>query len=421
MSLDPATRVSLALRGRVLTPRSDGGLTVYPDGLLLADANGVIVQIGSYRSGRKRYPGPVRDLRDTVLIPGFVDAHVHYPQTRIIGRATGPLLDWLDRSVFPEEARLSRAAYAEAVAAEMIDRMIAMGTTSAAIFSSSSPTATERLFTHLAARGMRAAAGLTLMDVRSPKALKLGREPAMKAMRRLVGRWHGHDAGRLEVAVTPRFALSCSRAMLREAGRLARDEGLLVQTHVGETKQEGRLTLEAHGYADSYVGVYDAAGLLGPRTVLAHAIHLSAAEWDRVAAQGASIAHCPDSNFFLGSGRMPLTPPVRRGITVALGSDVAAGRSFSLRRAMASAYDNAMCLGKPVDPATCFRMATLGGAQALGWERRIGSLEVGKEADVVAIPMPREATTAEAMLANLVFDTDTPNAAAVWVRGRRLL
>ncbi|MCA9623883.1 MAG: amidohydrolase family protein, partial [Myxococcales bacterium] len=274
MSLDPATRVSLALRGRVLTPRSDGGLTVFPDGLLLADANGVIVQIGSYRSGRKRYPGPVRDLRDTVLIPGFVDAHVHYPQTRIIGRATGPLLDWLDTSVFPEEARLSRAAYAEAVAAEMIDRMIAMGTTSAAIFSSSSPTATERLFTHLAARGMRAAAGLTLMDVRSPKALKLGREPAMKAMRRLVRRWHGHDAGRLEVAVTPRFALSCSRAMLREAGRLARDEGLLVQTHVGETKQEGRLTLEAHGYADSYVGVYDAAGLLGPRTVLAHAIHL---------------------------------------------------------------------------------------------------------------------------------------------------
>jgi guanine deaminase len=414
-----APRITLALRGQILTPRAAGGVVHHRDGLVLADHEGHIIYVGPHRGGRRHYGGPVHDLRDYVLLPGFVDAHVHYPQTRIIGQATGPLLDWLATSVFPEEARYARGPYAHEVAEEMIDRMIGAGTTSAAIFSSSSARATEVLFEHLAERGMRAVAGPSLMDMRSPKALVVRRQPAMDACRRLVNRWHGHD-GRLEVAITPRFALSCSRAMLRDAGAFARDHGLVVQTHVGETKKEGELTLEAHRYADHYVDVYDKAGLLGPRTILAHAIHLKKAEWDCLAERGASVAHCPDSNFFLGSGRMRLTPARRRKITVALGSDVAAGRSFSMRRAMASAYDNAMCLKRPVPLGDLFSMATLGGALALGWEDRVGSLEEGKEADVAAFPMPGRPRSADDLLASLVFDNDDPRAGAVWVRGHRL-
>ena len=220
--------------------------------------------------------------------------------------------------------------------------------------------------------------------------------------------------------MTPRFALSCSRALLQEAGDFAREHGLVVQTHVGETKKEGELTLEAHRYAEHYVGVYDAAGLLGPRTILAHAIHLTKREWDCVGERGASVAHCPDSNFFLGSGRMRLTPARRRRIHVALGSDVAAGRSFSMRRAMASAYDNAMCLKRPVGLGDLFAMATLGGARALGWGDRIGSLEEGKEADVVAFDLPSHLRTVDELLATLVFDGDDVSAKAAWVKGRRL-
>lgn len=420
MAIVPAAPTNpLALRGQILTPRDAGGIAHHRDGLVLADATGKLTYVGPYRAGRKRYSGPVRDLRGSVILPGFVDAHVHFPQTRIIGQATGPLLDWLAASVFPEEARFARGPYARDVAKEMIDRMVGAGTTTAAIFSSSSVRATDVLFEALAGRGMRAVAGMSLMDVRTPKALLVRRQAAMAGYKRLLKKWHGHD-GRLELAVTPRFALSCSRALLEEAGAFAREHDLVVQTHVGETKKEGELTLEAHGYAEHYVGVYDQAGLLGPRTILAHAIHLTKREWDCVGERGASVAHCPDSNFFLGSGRMRLTPARRRGIEVALGSDVAAGRSFSMRRAMASAYDNAMCLKRPVALGELLTMATLGGARALGWGARLGSLEEGKEADVVAFDLPSHLRTADELLAALVFDGDDVAARAAWVKGRRL-
>ncbi len=411
-------KVRLALRGNVLSPTAEG-LVHHADGCVLADEAGRIDFAGSFRAARRRYGGPVQDLRPHLIVPGFVDAHVHFPQTRIIGRATGPLLDWLSESVFPEEARFGQRRYAEAVADEMIDRMLRAGTTSAAIFSSSSPRATDVLFERLAERGLRAVAGLTLMDARSPRALTLERRRAIRACEKLMRRWHGHDRDRLRFAVTPRFALSCSRAMLRDAGRLAQHNALPVQTHLGETLREGEETLRVHGYAEHYLDVYDQAGLVGERTILAHCIHLSRAEWNRVAQRGAHVAHCPDSNFFLGSGRMPLRQATRRGVSVALGSDVAAGRSFSMRRAMASAYDNALCLGHSLAPAELFRMATLGGARALGCADVAGSLEAGKDADIAVIGgMPRG--DLDALLAALVFDSDDVSVVASYVRGKRL-
>ncbi len=412
--------VRLALRGALATPTSDGATQFERDGVLLACEAGRILYVGPASRARALYRGPVQDVRPAVILPGFVDAHTHYPQTRVIGRATGPLLDWLDTSVFPEEARFRRSAYARQVAGEFIARSCACGTTTVGVFSSSHERATDVLFEQLADHGLRAVVGLALMDQHCPTPVRVARVKAMKACGRLVRRWHGYDNDRLRFAVTPRFALSCSRAMLRDAGRLAREHDLPIQTHIAETPREEQQTLQVHRYADSYLGIYERAGLLTERTVLAHAIHLAERDWNRIATLGASVVHCPDSNFFLGSGRMRLKAPLRRGIPVALGSDIAAGRSFSMRRAMASAYDNAMCRKAPIEPSRLLHMATLGGAEALGCAQVTGSLEPGKDADLIVVPLPNPAKTLETLLAQLIFDTDTPQVTRVYLRAHRL-
>jgi guanine deaminase len=407
-----------AYRGRVLTPvGSAGALAYFADGLLVVE-DGRIVSVGPYAAGDT--PGAVLDLRPAVLLPGFVDAHLHFPQTRVIGSASGPLLDWLDQTVFPEEARFRDEAYARVVAAELTSRLLAAGTTTSAIFSSSSERATSALFEALDHAGLRAVAGLTLMDQACPEAVRVPTEEALAACERLVARWHGHDAGRLTFAVTPRFALSCSRALMEGAARIARDHDLLIQTHIAENAAEGEAVLEAHPWGGDYLGIYEKTGLLGPRTVLAHAIHLSASEWDRVASLGVSIAHCPDSNFFLGSGRMRLHEAESRRVRVGLGSDVAAGRSFDLRRAMAHCYDNALALGRSVAPARLLTLATLGGASALGLAAETGSLEAGKSADFIAVTLPEYVDTEGAILAQLAFG-DSGRVERVFVRGERVL
>ena len=406
-----------AARGPILTPLASGGVRFWRDGLLVSDSAGRIQFVGATKEIRKKYFGPVRDYRTNLMVPGFVDAHLHFPQTRIIGAATGPLLDWLAESVFPEEARFRRGRYPQTVAVEFVDRMLAAGTTTACIFSSSSAYATEVLFAHLAERGMRAVAGLTLMDQHAPDALLVQRGPALAACRRLIKKWHGYDDDRLRFAVTPRFALSCSRDLLRAAGRLAARHQLLVQTHIAETRDEAVATLRAHPYARDYLEVYALAGLVGERTLLAHAIHLSGTQWRSLKRAGASVVHCPDSNFFLGSGRMPFKRAIAHSRALALGSDIAAGRSFSMRRAMAYAYDNARCLGVDVRPEQLLRLATLEGARALHCAGQTGSLEVGKDADVVVMPTSARVNTQAQALAALVFDTDLTTVKASFVRG----
>ena len=411
-----------AYRGRLLTPvTGPGGATWaseasvrYLDDALLVVEDGRIARVEPFVEGA--FAGPAVDLRPAVLLPGFVDTHVHFPQTRVIGRAGAPLLEWLERTIFPEEARFRSEAYARAVAPEFLGALARAGTTTACIYGSSDERATDVLFEALAASGLRALAGVTLMDQRCPEALRVPREAALAACARLTERWHGHDRGRLAFAVTPRFALSCSRALMEDAARFAAERGLLVQTHISENPAEGVAVLEAHPFAEDYLGVYEAVGLVGARTLLAHAIHLSGREWDRVAESKVTIAHCPDSNFFLGSGRMRLAEARSRGVAVGLGSDVAAGRSFDLRRAMAYAYDNALCLGDRLHARELLTLATLGGARALGLDAVTGSLEVGKEADFLAVELPEHAEGEEAVLAQLAF-ADAGRVARAYVRG----
>lgn len=408
-----------AYRAQLLSPLASGALLHLEDGVLVVDEDGRIAAVGPFAEASLART-LVRDLRPRVLVPGFVDAHVHPPQTRIVGSATGPLLTWLETSVFPEEVRLRDGAYARAVARDFVARALASGTTTSALYATSDPAATEVLFEELEASGLRALVGLTLMDRGAPAELCLPRDVAMNACARLVDTWHGRDDGRLAFAVTPRFALSCTRELLEAAGRFAAERGLFVQTHVAENEDEERATLAMHPYASDYLGVYEATGLLGSRTVLAHAIHFTASAWERVARSGARIAHCPDSNFFLGSGRMRLAEACARGIPVGLGSDVGAGRAFDLRRAMASAYDTSLCVGAPVSPERLFELATLGGARALGFDARIGSLEVGKDADFVVLDLPPWKLDRAALLGLVAFAGDGVRVCSVHVRGRRL-
>ncbi len=352
-----------------------------------------------------------------VILPGFVDAHVHYPQTRIIGSASGPLLPWLAASVFPEESRFADPAHATAVAEEFCTALLAQGTTTAAIYSSSHPEATETLLRALDRHGLRGLTGPTLMDRGAPPALLRAAAPARAACEDLYARWHDREDGRLQLSSIPRFALSCTSALLHEAAAFAGAHELLVQTHISENHDEVSATLAAFPGSRDYLGVYEDHGLVGSRTILAHCIHLSADEWARVQAQDVAVAHCPDSNFFLGSGCMPLRRALELGVRVGLGTDVGAGRTFSLRRVAAAAYDAALVCGEPVASEELLWLATRGGARALQLGDRLGCIAPGYAADLVAIDVPAgvgEATLVDALL----FRHDAGPVRSVMVAGR---
>lgn len=415
---DPLRR---AYRGKILTARrgfwSDAArFDDFADGLLVVSGQGRIEYCGPHSPGF--FEGPVLDLRPSVMIPGLVDAHLHYPQTRVCGSASGELLPWLANTVFPEEAKFTDEAYARAVAREFAAKMLRYGTTTCAAYSSSNARATEVLFEALAAAGTRAWVGLVLMDQEAPLELLVPAEKALLDCDELRRTWHGYDEGRLSFAITPRFAPSCSRGLMEGAAALAKAHSLPIQTHISENISECKYALSLHPYASDYVDIYDRVGLLGERTLLAHSIHLSESEWDRVAARGARVVHCPDSNFFLGSGRMPLVEARRRGIGVALGTDVAAGRSFDLRRTMACMYDSALCAGHKLSPEEIFAAATLGGAEALGLGGVIGSLEPGHEADFIVVEMPAHLEGRARLLSELVFAGDDTRVQRAYVRGR---
>lgn len=412
--------VKTALRGKVLTARAgNADLQYIADGLVFVDNRGRIAAVESYSPDLVRDVN-VHDVRPGLISPGFVDAHLHYPQIRVIGSASGALLPWLERTVFPEESKFVHADHARVVAEELVQRLISMGTTTAVLFSSSSPEATRILFETLAASGIRAIAGLTLMDQHCPEALCVSADRALKAVEELANAFHGFDNDRLAFAITPRFAPTCSRALLERSAQIAADKKLFVQTHISENADEVFAALEVHPWAKDYLDVYERTGLLGSRTLLAHAIHLSASEWDRIRATETRIVHCPDSNFFLGSGRHPITEPQSRGIHVALGTDVAAGRTFDVRRIMSSAYDNALCLGHRLLPAELFRLGTLGGAEALGMDAAIGSLEPGKDADLCVMELPSYVEGLADVLSRIVFSSDTTLVRETYVRGKRL-
>jgi guanine deaminase len=275
------------------------------------------------------------------------------------------------------------------------------------------PEATDTLLTAATARGMQLAAGPVWMDEDCPEPLRIGADRMVPAVEALIDTWHGRSG--CEIAIVPRFALSCSRELMTRAAELAEARDLVVSTHLAENTDEYRVAVERFGTAD-YLEVYEQTGLLRPGAVFAHCIHLSSSEWDRMAAAGAVVAHCPDSNDFLGSGGMPIDEVRARGIRLGIGTDIAAGRSFRIPRILSAAYDNALRHRVSVTPAELLWWGTRGGALALG--RDTGAIEPGRPADLVCFEPPPWAETAEDVLAALMFDHDAPMMRKTWVAGK---
>ncbi|AYF99017.1 guanine deaminase [Protaetiibacter intestinalis] len=421
-----------AIRGHLVTITGDpfgpnpAALVEHPDGLLVMQ-DGLIAAVGPYAETAHRIPpgATVDDHRGRIVSAGFVDAHTHYPQTGIVGAHGAQLIDWLENFTFPAELAFTDPDHAAAVARVFFDTILRAGTTTALSFGTSSPVSVDAFFAESLRRGTRMVAGKVLMDRNAPAGLLDTADAGAAESAELIARWHG--TGRNGYAVTPRFAPTSTRAQLDAAGELLRAHpGVLLHTHLCENDAElawvRELFPEAHGYLD----VYDRAGLVGERSVFAHGIHLRTDERARLADAGAAIAHCPSSNLFLGSGLFSLRRAADAGVRVALGTDIGAGTSFSLLRTMASAYEVAHLDGLSLGAAELLYLATLGGARALGLGDRIGSLEVGKEADLVVLdPAATEllafrsarASSVEELLFVLATLGDDRTTAATYVAG----
>ncbi|MEO8525563.1 MAG: guanine deaminase [Caldimonas sp.] len=321
------------------------------------------------------------DHAGRLILPGFIDTHVHSPQIDVIASYGTELLDWLTTHTFPAEARHADAAHTEATAALFLDALLAHGTTSAVVFPTVHKASVDALFAAAEARGMRVIAGKVLMDRNAPDNLRDDVVSGGREMEELIARWHGR--ARLAYAVTVRFAATSSPGQLMLAGHLcAADPSLYMQTHVAENRAEVRWVKELFPEARSYLDVYAQAGLLNAKSVFAHGIWLDDADRAALAAAGAQIAHSPSSNLFLGSGLFGWRAAEAAGVHVSLASDVGGGTSLSMLRNMADAYKIQALAGERLTAWQALHAATRGAARALGLEREIGSLDVGAAADI---------------------------------------
>jgi len=427
-----------ALRARILSPMADGGWLDELDGLLEVDAAGRILRAAAWPSGAEA-PASVFDLRPHVLMPGMVDLHTHLPQIPNAGLGSGlDLLTWLDRYIFPLERAYDRSV-AEHQAPLAFRAFAAAGTTTVVAYSALWEDSTDAAFAAAEAHGIRAVIGKVMMDrLTYDTEIDPGEilETSLRQSEELASRWHGADAGRLSYAFTPRFAVTCSAEMLRESATLAARHGAYWQTHISEDAGEMGEVARLFPQARDYLDVYDTAGALGARTILAHAIHLSAREVARVVETDARVAHCPASNLFLSSGMMPLGAYRAAGMELGLGSDLAGGPEmsiFSVMRAGAVTQRVLELTGTALQtdalrPLDWIRLGTLEGARALGLEGTVGSLEAGREADMIAIdprftsPLPNDdpPEAAEDLASRLVFRPHPNMVRAAWVRGRLL-
>ena len=356
-------------------------------GVLVRD--GLIAATGEADDLRRAHPmARVIDHGPALISAGFVDAHMHYPQTGIIASWGKRLIDWLNLYTFPEEMRLADPAYAAGIAGRTLDLGLAHGTTTVASFCTIHEGSADALFAAAAARGMAVVAGRTCMDRdTAPAGLRDSARAAVEESARLIARWHG--VGRATYAITPRFSPTSTEEQLEGLGALwAAHPDCLMQTHLSEQTDEIAWVRALYPWARDYLDTYERFGLLGPGAVFGHAIHLTPREIARLAEAGASVVHCPTSNTFIGSGLFDLQGLARRGgIRVGLATDTGGGSSFSMLRTMAAAYEVAQLRGVAIHPAELWWLATEGSARALGLEGRVGALRPGAVADLVVIDL----------------------------------
>lgn len=369
----------------------------------------------------------VIDHRGKLILPGFIDSHVHYVQLEIIASYGRQLLDWLNDYTFPEEQQFSSREHAEALSEAFLDELLRVGTTTAQVFCSSHPVSVDAFFAASHRRGLCMLAGKVLMDRHAPAALCDDTEGGIRDTERLIGDWHGK--GRLGYSLTPRFAPTSTRAQLDAAGALMRnDASLWLQTHLAENTGELDWVAELFPGSRDYLEVYEQSGLVGPRSTFAHGIHLDQEMRGRLAERGANLAFCPSSNMFLGSGLFDRLAPRDKGLAITYASDVGGGTDLSGLATLKAAYQVGQLRGQPLTAWQGFFGLTLGNARALSLDDRIGRLAPGLDADFVvldpaATPLLARRTARCRSLSETLFALmmmgDDRTVLETWAGGRR--
>ncbi|MCC4116888.1 guanine deaminase [Aromatoleum toluclasticum] len=421
-----------AVRGEILHFTGDpavagaDALRHFADGLLIV-RDGLVAEAGPADALLAKLPADARieDRRGRMIVPGFVDTHIHFAQIDIIASPGGQLLEWLERYTWPAERRFADPDHAAAVAGFFCDELLRNGTTTAAVFPTVHRVSADALFAAALQRRMRVIAGKVLMDRNCPDLLCESCEDGYVASRALIERWHGR--GRLLYAITPRFAATSTPQQMQLAGRLfAEHPGVHLQTHLAENRAEVAWIRELYPEARSYLDVYERFGQLGPRSVFAHCVWLDDTDRGRMAATGAAMSFCPSSNLFLGSGLFDLALADAAGVRVGIGTDVGAGTSFSMLQTLAEAYKVLQMNGQSLSAERAFYLATQGGARSLYLDDRIGSFLPGREADFVvldpaATPLLARRSAACGTLAERLFVLmmlgDDRAVAETWVMG----
>lgn len=364
---------------------ADNAVETFADGLLLVEG-GRVVSVGPADALLRTLGDAVEvhDLRGKLLLPGFIDCHVHYPQLDMIGAYGEQLLDWLQRFAYPEEQKFADYDHACRVAERFADELLRNGTTTALVFATVHPESVDAMFEAAAARRMRLITGKVAMDRGCPEGLRDDPVSACEHSRQLIQKWHGQD--RLGYAITPRFALTSSAEQLAALGRLAAEfPDVHVHTHLAESLAEIESVASRFKSNRSYLDVYLEAGLLRERSVFAHCLHLDDVDRRCLADHSAGVAFCPSSNLFLGSGLYDLAAMDAAGVRTGMGTDVGGGTSLSVLRALADGYKALQLQGQSLAPFKGLYLATLGAARALALDDRIGNFAVGKEADFLVL------------------------------------
>ena len=401
MSAAATSPAPLAIRGRVLSFDADpalvasggqGAVRYIEDGLVLVE-NGLIKAVGEAPAMLRDLSAQVMvaDHRPHLILPGFIDPHLHMPQTQVVASYGAELMEWLQKYTFPEESRYGDPAVAAGASRFLLDELLANGTTTAAVFCTTHPGSVDAFFAESLSRGLRMVAGKVMMDRNAPAALLDAPDEGVADSEALIGRWHGR--GRLEYAISPRFAPTSSEAQLEATAALARAHpDLHVQTHLSENLGEIAFVAEVFPWSADYTAVYERYGLVRPKGLFGHCIHLSDREWRAMAEGGATAVFCPTSNLFLGSGLFDLARARAEGVRVGLATDIGGGTSYSMLRTASEAYKVLALKGQTLPAFEAFHMMTAGNAAAMGLADRIGRIAPGLEADMVVLDS--QATTA---------------------------
>jgi len=353
------------------------------DGLLLIE-DGKVVSVSAFSESAIPAGVDVTHYPDSLIAPGFIDCHIHYPQTEMIAAYGEQLLEWLETYTFPTETQFKDKTYARGIADRFLDELLRAGTTTALVFGTVHKESVDAFFEACEVKNLRMICGKVMMDRNAPEQLTDTADSSYQDSKALIEKWH--DKGRARYAVTPRFAPTSTREQLGKAGQLmAEHPGVYMHTHLSENQNEVAWVKDLFPECKHYLDTYDQAGLLGRRSVFAHCIHLEDDEWQRLGETQSNIAFCPTSNLFLGSGLFDLRRAAKENVEVGMGTDLGAGTSFSMLQTLNEAYKIMQLRGEKLSPFKSFYQATMGSARALDLHNLIGNFEAGKEADFVVL------------------------------------